>query len=292
MANRVMSPSNLNPISPNVYWLSPDDRTDRPILGAIAGEQRTLIVDAGNSPAHANLFLSELSTVDLAPPAFLALTHWHWDHVFGTSAINLPAFAHTETKRIVAEMARLDWSDEALDRRGEEGIEIEFCRDMIKAELPDRTGLRIKPPDIAFTTRIELDLGGVTCHIVHVGGDHAADCSIVYVQEDKIMFLGDCLGADLYSSAPSHTTKNLFPMIDLLLSYDADFYLAAHDPEPISRAEMVEYTTLLKLVGRRVDQLGANREAILSDLQGIIDTPLDNDHIEMVDAFIAGLSKP
>lgn len=178
VANGAMSPSNLNPISPNVYWLSPDDRTDRPILGAIAGEYRTLIVDAGNSPAHANLFLSELATLDLVPPAFLALTHWHWDHVFGTSAINLPTFAHTETKRIVAEMSRLDWSDEALDRRVEEGVEIEFCRDMIKAELPDRTRLRIKPPDIAFTTRIELDLGGVTCHIVHVGGDHTADSSI------------------------------------------------------------------------------------------------------------------
>ena len=104
-------------VTDHVHWSPPDPRTDRPVMGAVSGERGTLIVDAGNSPGHAERFLGELSRTGVAPPRFVALTHWHWDHVFGTQALDLPTFASLETRRMVAEMARLDWGDEALDKR-------------------------------------------------------------------------------------------------------------------------------------------------------------------------------
>jgi len=240
-----MNQQKLNQITTNVYWLAPDESTDRPILGAIAGKHGTLIVDAGNSPSHAKLLLDELSKVNITEPKFLALTHWHWDHIFGASAIHLPTFAHIETKRIIAEMAHLNWSDAALDRRVDEGIEIEFCRDMIKAELPDRIGLRIRPPDIAFMNQMEIDLGNIICQIAHVGGDHSPDSIIVYAREEKAIFLGDCLYENIYNRAPSYTPQKLFPLIEQLLNYDAEYYILAHEPEPISRTKMIEYTKFL-----------------------------------------------
>lgn len=235
----------LDQITQHVYWLSPDESTDRPILGAISGKHGTLIVDAGNSPSHAKLFLEKLSKVNIAGPKYLALTHWHWDHVFGASTINLPTFAHTETKRIVAEMAQLDWSDEALDRRVEEKIEIEFCRDMIKTELPDRADLKIRSPEIAFMNQIELDLGGITCLLAHVGGDHSSDSVIVFAQEDKIIFLGDCLYENIYDHAPSYTPHKLFSLIEQLLNYEAEYFILAHEPEPMTKMKMIEYTSSL-----------------------------------------------
>ena len=240
-----MNQSKLNQITTHVYWLAPDDSTDRPILGAISGEHGTLIVDSGNSPSHAKLFLDELSKVGIPAPKFLVLTHWHWDHVFGTSAINLPTFAHIETKHIVAKMAQLDWSDEALDKRVEEGSEIEFCRDMIKAELPDRADLKVRPPDIAFTDQMEIDLGGIACQIVHVGGDHSSDSIIVYVQDDKTMFLGDCLYENIYDRAPRYTPQKLFSLTEKLLNYEAEYYILAHEPEPMSKMKMIEFTRSL-----------------------------------------------
>ena len=152
----------LNQLSRHVYWLPPDSRTDRPVLGVVSGSNATLLVDAGNSPAHANLLLAEITRLRLPPPAFLVLTHWHWDHIFGAHTLDLPTIASLETRRIVTQMAQLDWSDKALDRRVAEGSEIDFCRTMMKAELPDRSQLVIKPPEIGFTGQIELDLGGVT----------------------------------------------------------------------------------------------------------------------------------
>jgi glyoxylase-like metal-dependent hydrolase (beta-lactamase superfamily II) len=285
-----MSKSELNRITEHIYWLSPDPTTDRPVLGAITGQQGTLVVEAGNSPAHARLFLAQLAGVEIVPPKFLFLTHWHWDHVFGAAAIDLPTFAHLETKRIMTEMAALDWSDEALDRRVEAGLEIAFCRDMIKAELPDRTGLVIRPPDIGFSHQVELDLGGITCRLEHVGGDHSADSSIAYIPEERVVFLSDCFYYDLYHQPPRYTAQKLFPLLDRLLSYDADYYLGGHNPEPLPRAELVDYARELKAIGRTVEKFGQDRAAILADLEQQFGQAPNEDHLETVDAFLAGLS--
>jgi glyoxylase-like metal-dependent hydrolase (beta-lactamase superfamily II) len=276
-------------IAAHTYWLSPDSTTDRPVLGAIIGERATLLVDAGNSEAHAQLLLRELAQVSAAPPSFVALTHWHWDHVFGTAALHLPTFAHVETRRIVAEMATLDWSDAALDARVAAGLEIAFCRDMIKAELPDRSGLRIRPPEIGPSESVELDLGGVTCRIVHVGGDHAADSTVVYVPEDRIVFLGDCIYPAIYAPARHYTSAKLFPLLERLLAFDADCYLAGHHPAPMSRTDMQAEAALLQTIGRQVEQCGGDRAVILGALSSALGEPPNEDHLELVEEFLAGL---
>lgn len=287
-----MKSHQLNQISEHIYWLSPDSTTDRPILGAISGTHSTLIVDAGNSAAHATLLLDHLAAVGVPKPAFLALTHWHWDHVFGAATIDLPAFAHVETRRIVSEMAQLDWRDRALDQRVSAGSEIPFCRDMIKAELPDRSDLVIKPPNITFTEQVEIDLGAVSAQIVHVGGDHGSDASIVYVPQEKVMFLGDCLSPDLYAAEPSYTSAEFFRLVGRLLSFEVDYYLEGHNPEPFARADMLALAQDFELIAGVVGSVGPDRTAIITALQEHLGTPLEQESIEIADAFLAGLIKP
>lgn len=281
----------LNQLSPHVYWLPPDHTTDRPVLGVITGDNGSLIVDAGNSPAHANILLAEIAAHGLPAPRFAALTHWHWDHVFGLHTLNLPTFAHPETRRKLLEMAQQDWSDEALDQRVENGSEIAFCRDNIKAELPDRSGLIIRPPEIAIHGPVEIDLGGVTAELIPVGGDHAADSVVVYIPEDRVMFIGDCLGEDLYSGPRSYTTYKLFPLIDHLLIRDVQYYLEGHAPEPILRRSLEDDLALLKLIGRTVDQVGHDPLKISSVLQDELKITLNEEHLEIIQSFLAGLQK-
>jgi glyoxylase-like metal-dependent hydrolase (beta-lactamase superfamily II) len=285
-----MSNHSFNQISKHVHWLSPDSRTDRPVLGVVAGTHATLVVDAGNSSDHAHILLREIAARGIAPPSYVALTHWHWDHVFGTASLPVPTFAHIETRRVVAEMATQDWSDTALDQRVEQGVEIAFCRDMIRAELPDRSNLVIRPPDITFQDRVELDLGGVSCQLVHVGGDHSADSIVVYVPEDNILFLGDCMYPDIYNPRRRYTTNKLFPMLDQLLRFDAECSLAGHDPEPISRERMREETTLLQTIGHLVQRYGDDVEAIAARLQQERGDTVTDDDLELIGEFVAGLS--
>jgi glyoxylase-like metal-dependent hydrolase (beta-lactamase superfamily II) len=281
----------IQQLTRHVRWLPADPATDRPILGAITGTSGTLMVDAGNSPAHAAYFLAELERAGLPAPSFVALTHWHWDHVFGTASLPVPTVAHVETRRAVAAMAGLDWSDAALDRRVAEGTEIAFCRDMIKAELPDRSALRIRPPEIGFSHELELDLGGVTCRIIHVGGDHAADSSIVYVPEDGVMFLGDCIYADIYREPRRYTLGRLLPLLDRLETYPAECYLPSHHDAPLGRAEFQAELELLRTVGAIVAEHGPDEAAILAAIQRQRGAPATEDEIDVMREFIAGLEE-
>ena len=261
------------------------------MLGVVCGTRATLLVDAGNSPAHANLLLDEIARLRLPSPTYLVLTHWHWDHIFGAHTLNLPTIASLGTRRIVTHMAQLDWSDRALDRRVAEGSEIDFCRTNIKAEMPDRSQLVIKPPEIGFEGQIELDLGGVTCRIEHVGGDHSADSSVVHVIEDRVVFLGDCLGEDLYSGPRSYTPQKFLPLIERIFNFEADFYLEGHAPQPASRRVLADDLAIYQLIGREVERSGADRPGLLSALQTRLGRSVNHEELEIVEAYLAGLNK-
>lgn len=280
----------LEQITPHVHWFSPDNSTDRPVLGVVSGSYGSLVVDAGNSSAHINALLAAIAEAGIDVPRFAALTHWHWDHVFGTACLDIPTFAYAETGRAITEMAALDWSDAALDARVAVGTEIAFCRDMIKAELPDRSDLVIRPPDIMFTDQVTVDLGDVHCQLLHVGGDHAADAVVVYVPEDRIVFLGDCFYCDIYAAERRYTLAKFEPLAQALLALDATCYLAGHDPEPISREMLENDVRMLRMIGRAVETHN-DRETVLTLLPTLLGVPLNEDHIEYTDYFLAGLER-
>lgn len=282
-----MNKNKLQQYSDSVYWLPANEETDRPVLGVIIGQECTLILDAGNSPTHAQLLLSQLP--ETAPPiAYVCLTHWHWDHVFGTASFpNASIIAHRQTKAMVAQMATWDWSDAALDERVAAGIEIQFCRDMMKLEMPDRSDLVLRPPDIAFQQQLELDLGDLTCLMVHVGGDHAADSSILYVPEEKVLFAGDAPYWNIYAQKPHYTTDKLFPLLDTLLSFQAKAYFWGHDPKPMPKAEFVDFARITRRTGELVTT-GKEKKAILKQLKQE-NFNLFGDEDELIDTFKAGL---
>ncbi|HSO26989.1 MAG TPA: MBL fold metallo-hydrolase [Anaerolineales bacterium] len=280
--------SELQQLTAHVYWLPPDATTDRPILGVVAGERRTLIVDAGNSPAHARLLRAGMALAGLGKGDYLALTHWHWDHIFGADTLGLTTFAHEATRQKIDEMLTWEWNDAALDRRVQEGVEIPFCRDMIQAEMPDRRLLKLRPVDIAYTEQVEIDLGGIHAQLLHVGGDHGADASAVYVPEDRVVFLGDCLGQAIYTSRPHYTIQRLFPLLDRLLALEVDYYLEGHNPQPAPRWEIEEYFAWMKTVGRIVQQYADDHEAAQAALSALSPTSQNDDPLELAELFWAG----
>lgn len=281
-------PHTFHTLTPRVHWLSPESTTDRPVLGVIAGAHATLIVDAGASPAHARVLLEQIAAARLPAPRYLAITHWHWDHWFATAAYNLPTIAHIATQRILAAQSTWDWSDAALDARVAAGVEIAFCRDMLKAELPDRSQLVLRAPEIAFDGELEIDLGGVTCRLIHVGGDHAADAIVVHVPEEQVVFLSDCRYDDIYATPRRYTTAKAFPLFDRLLALDAQTYIGGHEAAPIPRVALEAEAQRLRQAGESVARIGADRDAVLAALAVQSGQPLDEELVEFVDLFLAG----
>jgi glyoxylase-like metal-dependent hydrolase (beta-lactamase superfamily II) len=282
----------LRRLTAHVWWLNPYADTDRPTLGVVVGSAGSLVVDAGASPAHARALLAELARHALPPPRFVVLTHWHWDHIFGLTALDAPALASMETQRIVGVMAGLDWSDAALDERVAQGREIAFCRDMLCLELPDHAERQLRVPEIGIAAAATLDLGGCACQLIHVGGDHSPDGLVVHVPQDGVVFLGDAIYDDLYHGPRRLTTAQLFPLLDRLLALEADHYVGGHDLEPIPRAQFATDAALLHAIGTTVAQVGDDRAAVLAALPGALGGSLDEERIAIADAFLAGLRLP
>lgn len=282
---------NIQNITQRIRFLPADHQTDRPILAAISGANQTLLVDAGNSPAHAQLFLQKLARDESFPePSYLVLTHWHWDHIFGTKAMGLPTFAHQETRHEMAKMLDWDWSDAALDQRVAAGIEIPFCADMIKKEFPGelRQEIALQLPQITFSTKMEIELGGLTCRFEHVGGDHAHDSIVVYVVEEKTLFLGDCLAPAIYAPERFYVPEHFLTLLDRVEAFGAEIFVESHMPGPQTKAEFTHELTELRRVAEAVLRQNGDEAAVLASLPKLLQRDLRDDDQPTIQEFLRG----
>jgi len=224
----------MEKISEHVYWLPPMP-PDRPSLCAVAGEQTTIWLDAGSSAAHTREFLDALAARGVARPTHVVLTHSHWDHVFGTDELGAHVVGHELTAAYLHELAATDWSDEALDRRVVAGENSQQHADNVKEELPSPRDVRIRPVEIVFREGLDFELGGVRMQVRHVGGDHADDSTVVYVQPDSVLFLGDCL---YEAPAGGYTVERLTPLLAAVRSFAAEHFVEGHNETVLSGAEL------------------------------------------------------
>jgi glyoxylase-like metal-dependent hydrolase (beta-lactamase superfamily II) len=97
--------------------------------------------------------------------------------------------------------------------------------------------VRIAPAEIAFREGLEFELGGVQVHVRHVGGDHADDSTVMYVEPDGVLFLGDCL-----YEAPSggYTAERVLSLIEAVRSFGAEHFVEGHGETVLSAADLDE----------------------------------------------------
>lgn len=278
----------LTRISEHVYWMPPE-APDRPSLCAVVGARRTLMLDAGASAAHTRLFLDGLAELDIPFPQQVVLTHWHWDHVFGADSLKVPVIAQEQTAAKLVELAKRDWSDEGLAHHVALGEQTAAGAEELKKELPAPREVRIAQASITFNERLDVALGGVTCQIHHVGSDHAADASVIYAEPDRVLFLGDCLYDAVYTPKRHYTIKRLFPLLDKLLTFNAQVIVEGHSDGVINSTEFQQMLEKMRLAGALVQKFGADEAAIFSEYLTKTGT-LPSDYSKyFLRALIAGL---
>lgn len=241
----------LKQLTERIFYMPQNPETDRPALGLICGNKYSLVVDSGTSPKHAKEFLAELETMHISPIKYLGITHWHWDHIFGIKEMNLVTIAHHLTKDKIEMIKGYQWDDKSLEKYVSDGTFTEFTVECLKKEIPERQFFTIGDLDITFQDSIEIDLGGITCIFKHIGGDHTEDSSIIYIPEEKVLFLGDCIYGGKYNGEYGYTKEKLFKMIDEIEKFDADHYIISHE-EVYCKKEIDELWNQLRTVGEIV----------------------------------------
>jgi glyoxylase-like metal-dependent hydrolase (beta-lactamase superfamily II) len=278
----------LSQISDHLYWMPPE-KPDRPSLCAVAGTNYTVMLDAGASDAHARQFLNQLAEKGIPSPSYVALTHWHWDHVFGAAEIGAPVVAQRLTAMKLADLAKRDWSDVGLQQHIALGEQTAEGAEHIKAEIPAPRTVRIAQPSILFHNSLELRLGAVTCLIEHVGGDHSPDSSVMFILPDRVLFLGDCLYDAVYAPKRHYTARLLLPLLDRLQAFDGAWFVSGHEPKVATRAEFDEQIAGMQQAAMLVDAVGADEEKIFAALEAKTGKPPDQDTACLLRALFAGL---
>lgn len=227
----------LNRITDRCYAL-PFERTgDRPALGYVRGDRISLYVDAGNSAAHAAKMAEAVRAEGLPPAGLAALTHSHWDHTYGLSALSCPTVACRRTQEQLLRMARWQWTLQAMAERLRTHEDILFCHEAILVEYPALDMIRVRPADIVFEDRLTLDLGGVHAELILAENSHANDCVIVHIPEEKVVFLGDICYTDLHHEPECLHRARFETLRTTLSALDFDWAVMGHQ-ETLTRAEL------------------------------------------------------
>lgn len=280
----------LNKLTDRVYYMDFVQQGDRPVLGLVVGDNCSLVIDGGNSKAHAEEFFSYINELDIPKVKYLVLTHWHWDHVFGIKSMNLINIVHKKSNERLEWMRGLKWTDKDIRERVENGEEIEFCEEHIKIEHSDNDRfIEIPKADIIFEDKIEIDLGGVTVKVEHIDVDHSEDCSLVNVLEDKVTFIGDAMYLDMYNGPWSYSREKLYPFLDKLVSYNSDYYIPAHHPK-YTREEFNGFIKHIKEIGDTVGDC-TDLEKAISEMRMLRGEELSQWDIEDIQGFIEGNKK-
>ncbi len=143
----------------------------------IKGEERAAVWDCLTAPGVARPLAHALDGM----PHYLIYSHADWDHVWGAAAFTagrLAVIGHAECLRRFG-----DDAPRTLQR-------------MQLAELGKWDDVRLVPPNLTFTSRLSLDLGGLTLELRHCPG-HTADCIIGWVPEWGILLGGDAIETPL-----------------------------------------------------------------------------------------------
>jgi len=163
----------LQEVQPNLWIceLATEQLQTRAAL--VVGQKRAVVWDSLTRAEDAAPLLEAID----GKPYYLVYSHSHWDHICGAAGFangRLGVIGHADClRRFKDELPR------ALQR-------------MQLMELGDWLSVRLVPPNISFTARLSLDLGGVTLDLHHLPG-HSADSIVGWIPEWGVLLGGDAL---------------------------------------------------------------------------------------------------
>ncbi|HET9110326.1 MAG TPA: MBL fold metallo-hydrolase [Ktedonobacterales bacterium] len=147
---------------------------------AVVTERYVIFVDTSATPEQAAAVVAALRPELRGRQPLVILSHADYDHCWGSAvfaadgALPAPIIGHRLTReRLLSPDAR-----EELERR--------------LAEQPSFASVRLVPPDIAYTERLEVDGGDLTLELLHTPG-HTPDHTVVWLPALRLLLAGDAV---------------------------------------------------------------------------------------------------
>jgi glyoxylase-like metal-dependent hydrolase (beta-lactamase superfamily II) len=184
----------------------------------IIGSRDVLVVDTGTSPAAARAFIQDLKLLTPKPVRYVVNTHFHYDHTDGNQvyAGKADIIAHEYVKQAIETLNVLQREPFKTSQLTNVPLRIEMLkkqladakdpstRQMLEQQLTVAQAgweqlkeIKPTPPNVTYSTKKVLDLGGREVQLLFLGRGHTNGDTVVFLPKEKIAATGDLMESQI-----------------------------------------------------------------------------------------------
>jgi len=273
----------LTKLNHSIYYLPHNDENERPTLGLVCGDRYSLVIDGGNSAQHAKDFLLEIEKLDIPPVKYMVITHAHWDHFLGMNEFDATVIVNSLTNEKMKAWQEYSFDDRSLQQYLDKGLLNDLAVKIIQKDIPTRESFKLNAPDIIFEKSLMIDLGNKICLLESIPSTHTADSTIVYIPDEKVIFLGDSAYGTTTNSLFHYKKSLLIPMIEEIQKYEPEMFLLGHE-SICDKAEMDLYWKELTVTSQVVES--TSLENALSSFKDKYKRDPNDNELFFIKAFV------
>lgn len=222
LCGNVFAAEKLTKIADNVYsYVDTKNSSPQNSYGAnagiIIGKDGIVVVDTLISSKEAKRFIKDIRAISKKPIRYVVNTHYHLDHTFGNA----------DFKRLGASIISHINDSKNLKAHGETALK--NAKNYGLSEK-DMKGTRIAYPALAFTDRMEIDLGDQKVELIYIRPSHTEGSVLVYLPEKKILFAGDILFTNYHPFLGEGNIEEWVKVLDYIMTMDVEKIIPGHGP--------------------------------------------------------------
>jgi glyoxylase-like metal-dependent hydrolase (beta-lactamase superfamily II) len=222
--------------------------------GFIVTDEGVLVFDTLGTPALGNALLRHIRAIADKPVKYVALSHYHADHIYG-----LQAFRDQTDAVIVAQSKALDYTaagnldDEAAESR------LEQRRAALAPWVNAET--RIVLPSLVFHVASEIRLGGHQFQMLYAGPAHSMSDMMLLVLPERVLFAGDIVqnGRIPFMASAAVNTRNWLAGLGEVERLAPGFVIPGHGKTSTNAADAIGFTaSYIRFVREKMGDAVAN----------------------------------
>jgi glyoxylase-like metal-dependent hydrolase (beta-lactamase superfamily II) len=206
--------------------------------GFVVTSEGVVAFDSLGTPSLGWALLQYIRKLTDTPMRYVVLSHYHADHIYGLQAFK----DHTDAVIIAQDRAReyREQEEEIADERANQRL---AQRRQALAPWVNET-TRVVPPDITFSDRLTLTLGGKTFRMVYSGPAHSASDQMMLVEPDGVLFAGDIVqnGRVPFMNSDDVDTKRWLKALDEVGKLNPKFIIPGHGQASTAAREAIAFT--------------------------------------------------
>lgn len=218
--------------------------------GFVVTSHGVVVFDALGTPSLGWDLLQQIRTITDQPVRYVIVSHYHADHIYGLQAFKdaIPELVIVAQERAGEYRENEETADERANQRLDQRRQALF-------PWVDRT-TRVVPPDLTFSRRLVLSLGGKRFVLLYAGPAHSASDMMMLVEPDGVLFAGDIVqnGRIPFMNSDDVDSASWLRALAEVAKLDPQFIVPGHGKPSTAARQAIAFTS--DYIGRLRSAMG------------------------------------